>query len=231
MTDPIRWTDDEAQSTDFERDLLRAAQAEEMPAGDKDRVWTALECVSVAATGAAVATAARSTSAASIVKTLVAVSAVGGLSVSGYFVTREVIGVNLPVAAVSAQPAPRAAAAMPSADPGPAPCPVQSALVAAVPVSSPVRAAPASLLEEESAAVVEIRRTLRGGDAAGALRLLEQARLRFTRGMLGQERESLTIEALARSGSREAAARRADAFLRSNPKSPYATDVRRYTIP
>jgi hypothetical protein len=229
MTDPIRWTDDEAESTDFERDLLQAAQAEAMPSGDRDRIWTALECATVVATGTVVATAATRTSAASIVKSLVAVGAVGGLSMAGYFVTREVIQQNLAVSAAPALPAPRIAAPVASANTRPAPSPVTSAPAGAAPISSPPRAAPASLLEEESAAVVEIRRTLRAGDAGGALRLLEKARARFARGMLGQERESLTIEALARSGSREAAAGRADAFLRANPKSPYATDVRRFT--
>jgi hypothetical protein len=77
--------------------------------------------------------------------------------------------------------------------------------------------------------VLEIRRVLRAGDAATALRLLERARARFSHPVLGQEREALTIEALARSGARDVAARRAATFLRDYPKSPHAADVRAFT--
>jgi hypothetical protein len=87
---------------------------------------------------------------------------------------------------------------------------------------------PRTLLREESQAVLEIRRVLRAGDATSALRLLERARARFTHPVLGQEREALTIEALARSGARDAAERRAAAFLRAYPKSPHAADVRAF---
>jgi hypothetical protein len=44
---------------------------------------------------------------------------------------------------------------------------------------------------------------------------------------LGQEREALTIEALAKSGQSALARRRAEAFLRVHPSSPYVADVRR----
>jgi hypothetical protein len=87
---------------------------------------------------------------------------------------------------------------------------------------------PASRLREESLAVLAARRTLRTGDAGGALRLLEAARRDFPSGMLGQEREALTIEALARSGAKEVARKRADTFLSNYPKSPYASDVRAF---
>jgi hypothetical protein len=103
-------------------------------------------------------------------------------------------------------------------------------------VEAPAVAPPASVaggvgpsqLREESLAVLEVRQTLRTGDAGSALKLLEQARARFPRGALGQEREALTIEALAQSGARAAAERRAALFLRAYPKSPYAADVQRY---
>jgi hypothetical protein len=84
-------------------------------------------------------------------------------------------------------------------------------------------------LREESLSVLEIRRVLRAGDATAALGLLERARVRFPHPVLGQEREALTIEALARSGAAEVAERRASAFLRAYPKSPYAADVRAFT--
>jgi outer membrane protein assembly factor BamD (BamD/ComL family) len=75
--------------------------------------------------------------------------------------------------------------------------------------------------------VLEARAALRAGDAARCLTLLEQARARFPRGALGQEREALTVEALARAGQSAAAKRRAAAFLRAHPQSPYVADLRR----
>jgi hypothetical protein len=91
------------------------------------------------------------------------------------------------------------------------------------------RATPASQLLEESQTVLEARAALRGGDSARCLRLLDQARERFGRGGLGQEREALAIEALARSGQSAAAHRRALAFLQKYPQSPYSADVRRFS--
>ena len=48
------------------------------------------------------------------------------------------------------------------------------------------------------------------------------------RGILGQERTVLTIEALKKSGRGAAAAQRAAAFIEANPKSPYAERLRAY---
>jgi outer membrane protein assembly factor BamD (BamD/ComL family) len=44
--------------------------------------------------------------------------------------------------------------------------------------------------------------------------------------MLGQEREALTIEAMAQAGQHRAALQRADQFLRAYPWSPHADRVR-----
>ncbi len=89
----------------------------------------------------------------------------------------------------------------------------------------------ASRLREESLAVLEIRRTLRGGNPGRALSLLEQARQNFSAGVLGQEREALTIEALVGAGSRAQAEKRAAAFLRNYPQSPFAADVTKFAHP
>jgi hypothetical protein len=50
----------------------------------------------------------------------------------------------------------------------------------------------------------------------------------FADGALAQEREALTIEALAHAGRREAASARAVAFLRAYPGSPHAATVRTF---
>jgi outer membrane protein assembly factor BamD (BamD/ComL family) len=76
-------------------------------------------------------------------------------------------------------------------------------------------------------AVLEARSALRSGNAARSLQLLQEMNVRFPRGALGQEREALSIEALAQAGQTATAKRRAAAFLRVHPQSPYTVDVRR----
>lgn len=88
-----------------------------------------------------------------------------------------------------------------------------------------------SLLREESQAVLAARQALRAGDATTGLRILEKAQQRFGAGILSEEREALWIEALARSGDRSRAAKRARAFLSGHPRSPHTADVQRYVLP
>ena len=64
-----------------------------------------------------------------------------------------------------------------------------------------------------SSMVAHARRQLRSGNPSGAFRALVQARERFPRGVLVQEREALTIEALARSGQSSEARARCSDFL------------------
>jgi outer membrane protein assembly factor BamD (BamD/ComL family) len=78
---------------------------------------------------------------------------------------------------------------------------------------------------EEMRLVSAARETLRAGSATRALELLDEARRRFPSGTLVQEREALTIEAMARSGQRDAAVARARAFARDYPGSPYTARV------
>lgn len=97
------------------------------------------------------------------------------------------------------------------------------------PASAPVAAAsepPRSIVEDEAAIAREARELLRAGQAHQALALLEQARVRFSGGVLVQERAALTIEALARSGQADRAAGLARAFLEAWPGSAHADRVR-----
>ncbi len=87
------------------------------------------------------------------------------------------------------------------------------------------------LLREEREVVNQARTALRGGDTAGAMRLLEQARQKFPGGALGQEREALAIETLAKSGAREAASTRAAAFIKAHPTSPHAARLQVFVLP
>ena len=88
----------------------------------------------------------------------------------------------------------------------------------------------ASQLREESEMILGARRVLRAGDPLRALTLLDAARARFPEGILVQEREALSIEALVRSGQRALATKRAEAFLRAYPKSPHGADVKRVVL-
>lgn len=88
-----------------------------------------------------------------------------------------------------------------------------------------------SRLREENELLRQARGALRGGDPGRAMLLLEQSRQKFPGGVLGQEREALTIEALARGGAREAASSRAAAFIKSHPTSPHAARLQAFVLP
>lgn len=98
-------------------------------------------------------------------------------------------------------------------------------------VSATPEEARRSRLREESALVSEARGALRAGNAAEALTRLESARARFPDGVLGQEREALTIEALARSGQGALASARARAFLAAHPSSAHAERIQTFITP
>ena len=80
----------------------------------------------------------------------------------------------------------------------------------------------------ESAMVGRARNQLRSGQAGKALQTLEAIRKRAPGGVLVQEREALTIEALAASGQSATASARAEAFLSRFPASPHASRVRTF---
>ncbi len=80
-------------------------------------------------------------------------------------------------------------------------------------------------LLEESRRLTEARDALRRGDASGALSRLAELQRAVPGGILGQEREALAIEALAKSGRASEAQARARAFLQAYPQSPHATRV------
>jgi hypothetical protein len=79
---------------------------------------------------------------------------------------------------------------------------------------------------DETASIEEARLALRSGDPARALRLLEECRRRFPAGVLGQERELLTIQALVSAVRGRETRERAAAFLRKYPRSPHAGEIR-----
>ncbi|HTQ05124.1 MAG TPA: hypothetical protein VMI54_14770 [Polyangiaceae bacterium] len=102
-----------------------------------------------------------------------------------------------------------------------------AALEPHAPSAHPERAREAPPIESESQRVARARALLRAGDATRALETLGALERDEPNGLLAQEREALTIEALAAVGRRDAARARADAFLARYPTSPHALAVRR----
>jgi hypothetical protein len=101
---------------------------------------------------------------------------------------------------------------------------VASFAVPAPPVPHEVDAGTASL---ESRRVADARARLRAGNASGALGVLDSIRRDFPNGVLVQERDALTIEALLALGEYSRARSLATAFLARYPGSPHAEAARR----
>jgi hypothetical protein len=95
---------------------------------------------------------------------------------------------------------------------------------AELPPDEPVESA----VHAEGALVLQARAAVRRGDCAAALQPLNEANARYPRGTLRQERDALTIEALACGGQSAEASSRAAAFLRDYPGSPYADAMKRF---
>ena len=92
---------------------------------------------------------------------------------------------------------------------------------------SETRAARDVSLMEETQAVDAARTALLRGEVRSALSALDTYARKYPRGRLALEAEALRIDALDKSGQRESAKRRAETFLRNNPKSVLAPRVRR----
>ena len=80
-------------------------------------------------------------------------------------------------------------------------------------------------LAEEVALLDSARRALRGGDAEGALGILEKHARGFSGGALIADAAVLRIEALAARGDAAGAVSNARAFLSAFPRDPHATHV------
>jgi len=107
--------------------------------------------------------------------------------------------------------------------------PTQAATAASVqPTAASEPSSRADALRDENALLASARGLLRNGDARGALATLDTARARHPNGTLVQEREVLTVEALAQSGDSSGASRRAATFLKSFPASPHASHIRTF---
>ncbi|MGK3986999.1 hypothetical protein WME99_28425 [Sorangium sp. So ce136] len=253
MTEPRRLL--EESDSPLERALLSAGASYSPSQETRAKTLAALGLAGAAALSSAAAPAALSaagTAAASSslvaklgwTKIIVALSTVGALAgiPAGYLAWR---GYHQPPTSALGRfagsfPGP-IARAMPSPPPAPveagaapveagaeeaaaAPAPARSHGVSAAAKASAEKAALQAELETLDAA----RATLSSGNAQGALSLLDAYTREHPRGRLRLEAEVLRIDALAKSGRTDAAAQRAEAFLRRHPNSVLASRVRRY---
>jgi hypothetical protein len=88
-----------------------------------------------------------------------------------------------------------------------------------------LNAADASSLEGEVTALDRARSALAAGDATRALELLGQYEQAFPKGALRPEATYLRIQALSKSGQREAARELAARFLAKHPSTPHAAQL------
>ena len=93
---------------------------------------------------------------------------------------------------------------------------------------APRQAAASSTLAEEGKLLAKARQLMQSGQVSPALELLQSSAQRYPKSVLSQEREVLTIEALAASGAAPAARQRAQRFLERYPASPYLARLQRF---
>lgn len=137
------------------------------------------------------------------------------------------VRVRAPVQSAVVEPAPEAAAEPPVVEAPAAEAPPPAARKpSAQRVVAPRPTNPA--LAEELSALDSARSALASGDSRGALAHLDGYAKAHPRGRLQVEAEVLRIDALAKAGQRQAAAKRAEGFLRRHPNSVLAARVRSY---
>ena len=233
MSDPTRLVDGDGadDGAALERALLRAGKGERLPSRDRDQIWLGLAAqiaTPVAPPGhgapAATVAGAKALGVSAALKGAIVAVALGAGSIAGYRAFRPTAAPLAPAEVAVTRAPPEAVAPPELAAPHKPALPARDATPAAR------RPAP-SHLAAEGRVVLEARAALRDGRPEDALRVLEPARAEFAGGALVQEREALTIEALAKTGRRADASRRADAFLRAYPGSPHATAVRSFAAP
>jgi hypothetical protein len=88
-----------------------------------------------------------------------------------------------------------------------------------------------SALLAESRLVAEARDALRAGNVGETQKLLTQLGKEFPRGALMQEREAIAIELLWKSGQKQLASERAQAFIRAYPSSVHTARLKAFVTP
>ncbi|HEY3666853.1 MAG TPA: tetratricopeptide repeat protein [Polyangiaceae bacterium] len=256
MGDPERLLSSISDSDDLERELLASIQRVDPPAGAQAEGWARLsaQIAAVGLVGTAHGSAAAASAGSAAAQGAAAASGiakVGLLPASLQLLTGKVaialafgavaVGTSAvwvrasranrtpPAAVLAPQAAQALATALSAATPA-APDPA----LQLVPDSDPSKPSPSAdqrrrdMLSAESALLTQARAQLRNGDANAAQQLLSTLHSKFPKGMLRQEREVLTIEVLSARGNKDAARRRARAFIAAYPESPHSAQLSRY---
>jgi hypothetical protein len=240
MNEPYRLR--ERCESSLERSLLDAGVAYRSPLSARAKTLAALGLAGSAAVSVGAASAASASVATKLGWSWTKLLAISGLGAAaavpaGYYAW------DLAKAPV-APPSVSAAQIAPVSAPAPQPQSVEVAPVVEAPiVETPAPVTPSakgdarasssspaspSALAAELGALDAARSRLNAGDASGALSRLDDYTRSYPRGRLALEAEVLRIDALARSGQRAAAEKRAATFLRRHPNSVLASRVRAY---
>jgi TolA-binding protein len=218
MTDPQRLLDDGA--SDFEARLLRAGRGDAPSARGRRKILVGLGL------GGILTTTAVTTGANASIKGWLTAAGGGTLSALAIWTGVEVWSAD---EAVPPAPAPAAIVNAPAPVRAQAsPAPVEAAPPVVVAPERPTRPLPAESanLTEELSVLEEARRALSAKDYGLALKTLDAYSRRFPRRKMGSEATVLRIETLAAKGDEAAAGEIGRAFLRAQPRSPYAKRVR-----
>jgi TolA-binding protein len=218
MTDPQRLLDDGA--SDFEARLLRAGRGDAPSARGRRKILVGLGL------GGILTTTAVTTGANASIKGWLTAAGGGTLSALAIWT-----GVEVWNADEAAPPAPAPAVVVNAPAPVRAqasPPPVLAAPPVVVAPERPARPLPAEAanLTEELSVLEDARRALSAKDYGLALKTLDAYSRRFPRRKMGSEATVLRIETLAAKGDDAAAGEIGRAFLRAQPRSPYAKRVR-----
>jgi TolA-binding protein len=218
MTDPQRLLDDGA--SDFEARLLRAGRGDAPSARGRRKILVGLGL------GGILTTTAVTTGANASIKGWLTAAGGGTLSALAIWT-----GVEVWDGDEAAPPAPAPVVAVNAPAPvraQPSPPPVEAAAPVVVAPERPTRPLPAEAanLTEELSMLENARRALSAKDYGLALKTLDAYSRRFPRRKMGSEATVLRIETLAAKGDDAAAGEIGRAFLRAQPRSPYAKRVR-----
>lgn len=248
MTDPKRWRDGEEGAAVVA--LIDALRADEPSVEAREALWAKLApMVPPGGSGSGTGGGGGSGSAIGAKAIGLGIGAIGIVTIVAWIATRPPPTVETPRTEVTPSashativeaPPVESAPVIEAVEPTPSmtavrPRTMSSAIARAVPSASSTSSASSSTgsavdrLREEAEGVKRARQHLRDKNPGAALAELDRLAKLVPAGPLAEEREVLTIEALAASGDREGARRRAERFLFERPNSVHAARVRAFT--